>query len=214
MKLSPSVLACNFSHLGEDIKKVEEAGVQYLHLDVMDGIFVPNISFGPCVIKSIRPLSKLVFDTHLMITEPIRYIDDFKKAGADIITIHYESCSNQIETLEYIRSLGIRSSISIKPATPAFVLEPILKYVDMVLIMSVEPGFGGQSFISETLESVRAIAAMRKKFGYDFEIEIDGGITLNNVKNVIEAGVDVVVAGSSIFGSDNIKKAVDSFFNI
>lgn len=205
------MLSCDFSHLGDDIRAAEQAGVEYLHLDVMDGIFVPNISFGPCVISSVRPVSDLVFDVHLMITDPLRYIDSFAKAGADIITIHYESCDNQLQTLRYIRSLGIKPSVSIKPGTDTQVLEPLLPEVDMVLVMSVEPGFGGQKFMPETLEHVRDLVRYRKEGGYNYDIEIDGGINRDNVAQVVDAGVNVVVAGSAIFGADDIAEAVKAF---
>ncbi len=213
IKLSPSVLACDFSKLGEELAKVEAAGCEYIHLDVMDGIFVPNISFGPCVISSVRDSSKMVFDTHLMITDPIRYIDAFKKAGADIITFHYESCEDHLAVIEKIREVGLKPAISIKPKTPAFVLEGLLKYVDMVLVMSVEPGFGGQAFMPESLNTVRALVEMRERHGLDFEIEIDGGINMSNIADVVEAGVDVVVAGSAIFGADDPAEAVKAFKN-
>ncbi|MBO5274854.1 MAG: ribulose-phosphate 3-epimerase [Clostridia bacterium] len=210
LKISPSILASDFGHLADEFKKVEDAGVEYIHIDVMDGVFVPNISLGPCIISAVRPTSNLVFDVHLMITDPIRYVEEFKKAGADIITIHYEACENQVEVLKRIRELGCRAGISIKPATPAFVLEPLLEYIDLALVMSVEPGFGGQSFIPETLESVRALRGMIDSRGLDIEIEIDGGIGPKNIYEVTKAGVDVAVAGSSIYKAADVKAAVQA----
>lgn len=208
IKISPSVLACDFSKLGEEAKRAEDAGAQWLHLDVMDGIFVPNISFGPCVIKSIRKSTGVFFDTHLMITDPIRYVGAFASAGADLITIHYESCENHAEVLEKIRSLGKKAGISIKPATPAFVLEPILPYVDLVLVMTVEPGFGGQSFMPETMESVRTVRAMINAAGLDIDVEVDGGINAKTAAIAAEAGANVFVAGSSVFGAEDASSAI------
>lgn len=210
IKISPSLLAADFSRLGEEVKKVEDGGADMLHLDVMDGVFVPNISFGACVIGALRKKSSLLFDVHLMITNPIRYIEDFVKAGADMITIHYESCSNQIEVLKKIRDSGCRAAISIKPATPAFVLEPILRYVDMVLVMTVEPGFGGQSFIPETMESVRALDAMIKSKGLDIDIQVDGGITPETIRTAFDAGANVFVAGSSVFKAADPAAAISA----
>ncbi len=207
IKIAPSLLAADFSDLKGEIAKIENSA-DMLHLDVMDGIFVPNISFGPGVISDIRKVSGLIFDVHLMITEPMRYIANFAKAGADIITIHYESCDNQIEVLKAIRELGVKPAISIKPATPAFVLEPILDYVDMVLVMTVEPGFGGQSFITETLESVRGVKQLAEAKGKNIMIEVDGGINKDNIRTAYEAGADVFVAGSSVFRAPSPMEAI------
>lgn len=207
IKISPSVLAADFSNLSKDISKIS-AHADMLHLDVMDGVFVPNMSFGQCVVSALRKITSLTFDVHLMITNPIRYINDFAKAGADIITIHYESCDNQIEVLKAIRELGIKPSISIKPATPAFILEPILEYVDMVLVMTVEPGFGGQSFIPETLDSVRALKQMIAASGRNIDIEVDGGITADTIRQAYDAGANVFVAGSSVFKAPDPAKAI------
>ena len=207
IKIAPSILAADFSRLAEETARVENAA-EYLHLDVMDGMFVPNITFGQSVIAALRPHSKLVFDVHLMITNPLRYISDFCKAGADIITIHYESCDNQLEVLREIRRQGKKAAISIKPATPAFVIEPLLEHVDMVLVMSVEPGFGGQSFIPETMESVNAVKQMIDAKGLDVEIEVDGGITVDTIRTAYDAGARVFVAGSSVFKPQDAEEAI------
>lgn len=209
IKIAPSVLACDFSRLGEEAKRVEAAGAEWLHLDVMDGLFVPNISFGPDVIHSIRGMSTLVFDVHLMIKDPIRYIDKFVSAGADVITIHYESCDDPLETLKKIAEAGVKPAISIKPATSADVLIPLLPYVSMVLVMTVEPGFGGQKFKPETMESVRTLRRLIKEGGYDIDIEVDGGITSETAAVSAEAGANVFVAGSSVFKAADAKAAID-----
>lgn len=209
IKISPSLLAADFSALAKDVARIENSA-EMLHLDVMDGVFVPNMSFGQCVVGALRPHSKLIFDVHLMITNPIRYVEDFAKAGADIITIHYESCDNQFETLKAIRELGVKAAISIKPATPAFVLEPLLEYVDMVLVMTVEPGFGGQSFIPETVESIKAVKAMIDASGRDIDIEVDGGITKDTIRAAYDAGANVFVAGSSVFRAEDAEGAIAS----
>lgn len=207
VKISPSILAADFSKLGEEIVRIEDSA-DMLHIDVMDGVFVPNISFGQCVVSAIRKVSGLIFDVHLMITDPIRYIDEFAKAGSDMITIHYESCDDHINVLKAIRELGVKPSVSIKPATPAFVLEPLLEYVDMVLVMTVEPGFGGQSLIPETLNNVRAVREMINASGRSIMLEVDGGITDKNIREVYNAGADVFVAGSSVFKAPSPADAI------
>lgn len=208
IKISPSVLACDFTKFGSEVQKAEDAGAELLHLDVMDGMFVPNISFGPDIIHCVRAQSKMIFDVHLMIMDPIRYIDKFIAAGADIITIHYESCDNQKEVLEKIRAAGKKASISIKPKTPASVLKPLLPYVDMVLVMTVEPGFGGQKFMMQTMESVRELREMILEGGYDIDIQVDGGINAQTAAIAAAAGANVLVAGSSIFGAKDAARAV------
>ena len=207
--ISPSVLAADFSKLGEELDKVAKAGAEYIHLDVMDGIFVPNISFGPPVISSLRKNSEVVFDVHLMITDPIRYIDDYVNAGADIITIHYESCENPLEVVRYIRSKGVSPCVSIKPATPPEVLFDMLGELDMVLVMTVEPGFGGQKMIPETVAKARVLRDYIEAHGLDVDIEVDGGITPDNASEVIAAGANVIVAGSAIFRAEDPSAVIE-----
>ncbi len=208
IKISPSVLACDFSKFGEEIKKVTDAGAEYIHLDVMDGHFVPNISFGIPVVEAARKVTDAVLDVHLMITSPERYIDAFAKAGADIITFHYEATNHPEELIDQIHAAGKLAGISIKPATPTFVLEPLVRKVDMVLVMTVEPGFGGQKLIQNCVDKVREIKRMCNMFECCPEIEVDGGITPDNVQSLINNGANVIVAGSSVFKAENPELAV------
>jgi len=214
--LAPSLLASDFANLEQEIKKVymDGEGCEYLHLDVMDGVFVPNISFGAPVIASLRRVCPIIFDAHLMIVNPGRYVADFIDAGADIVTFHFEACEGAgeiLQTIDSIKNLGKKCGISIKPGTPADVLAPYLGKVDMVLVMSVEPGFGGQKFIEGSLEKIEAIHKIKTEKNYGFDIEVDGGITLENAGKIKTAGANVVVAGSSIFGARDIGEAVKMF---
>lgn len=208
--LAPSVLSADFSALGEEIAAVAAAGAEVIHLDVMDGQFVPNISFGAPVIASVRKVTDALFDVHLMIEEPVRYLEAFKKAGADIITVHYEACADVKATLEQIKAMGLKAGLAVSPDTPASVVEPFIPLVDMILVMSVYPGFGGQSFIAGSLDKVRAVKEMAAKAGKEeMWIEVDGGIGAGNIREVKAAGANVMVAGSAVFkgnAAENVRK--------
>jgi len=201
--IAPSILSADFSRLGEEIKEIEKAGADWVHVDVMDGAFVPNITIGPLVVKAIRPVTKLFFDVHLMIDNPGKYVDQFSKAGSDLITFHIEACDNPEEVIEKIRANGKKVGVSVKPGTEISALDKFLDKVDLILIMTVEPGFGGQSFMGDMLSKVKAL---REKFSG--HIQVDGGINVLTAKEAVEAGVDVLVAGTAVFGEENYEKAI------
>ncbi|KAB3533132.1 ribulose-phosphate 3-epimerase [Alkaliphilus serpentinus] len=210
IKLAPSILSADFSRLLEDVKKVEEAGCHLLHIDVMDGHFVPNITIGPLVVESLKGKTQLPFDVHLMIENPDQYIKDFVKAGADIITVHSEAVVHLHRTLQFIKSHGVKAAISLNPATPLNVLEYVLEDLDMVLLMTVNPGFGGQGFIPSTLPKIKALKELITTRGLNIDIQVDGGIKADNIQEVVKAGANIIVAGSAIFNSGDIKTAVDT----
>ena len=201
-KLAPSILAADFTRLGEQVRAVDEAGAQYIHLDVMDGAFVPSISFGMPVLSSIRSCTNLVFDVHMMVEEPGRYVEDMCRCGADLITVHAEACTHLDRVVNQIKEGGMRAGVAVNPATPLSVLDPILGELDMVLIMTVNPGFGGQKFIPYTMEKIRSLRRILTERGLAADIQVDGGISSANVREVLEAGANVFVAGSAVFGED------------
>lgn len=211
IKLAPSILSADFSKLAEDVKKVEDAGCEYLHIDVMDGHFVPNITLGPMIVKSLRDKSKMFFDAHLMIENPDNYIKDFVDSGCDMIVVHEEACTHLHRTIQNIKSFGIKAGVALNPATPIETIKHILTDIDMVLIMTVNPGFGGQSFIESTLYKIKELRNLINEKGLSIDIQVDGGIKPDNVKKVVDAGANIIVAGSAIFGSDDIEETVKLF---
>lgn len=211
--LAPSILSADFKVLGEQVKTCAENGAEYLHFDVMDGMFVSNISFGIPVLASIKGAADIVMDVHLMIEEPIRYVEAFHKAGADILNVHYEACEDVQATLDSIHKCGMKAGLTIKPATPVEVLKPYLDQAELFLIMSVEPGKGGQSFIPESLDKIRELRGLLNEKGLTADVEVDGGIHLGNAKEVLESGANVLVAGSAVF-KDNIAENVKGFMEI
>ena len=210
IKLAPSILSADFARLLEDVKKVEKAGCEYLHIDVMDGHFVPNITLGPGIVKSLRKDVNMVFDAHLMIENPDNYIKEFADAGCDIIVVHQEACTHLHRTIQNIKSHGIKAGVALNPATPIETIKYVLQDVDMVLLMSVNPGFGGQSYIPVVTEKIKELKALIDEMNLDIDIEGDGGVKPSNIAEVVNAGANVIVAGSAIFNAGNIDEAVKS----
>lgn len=212
-KIAPSILSADFTKLGEEIKNVEEGGADYIHVDVMDGHFVPNITIGPLIVDAIKPITSLPLDVHLMIENPDLFIPAFANAGASIITIHQEACIHLHRTIQLIKANGSKAGVVINPATPAEVLLPILADVDLVLIMTVNPGFGGQNFIQSTVKKIKQVATWRKDMGLSFEIEVDGGVNVHTAKQCTDAGADVLVAGSAVFNTTDRHVAIKAILD-
>ena len=213
VKIAPSILSADFSRLGEEVKAVEEAGADWIHVDVMDGKFVPNITVGPLVVESLRKVTKLPLDVHLMIENADLYIEDFANAGADIISVHAEACPHLHRTIESIKEKGAKAGVVLNPATTLFALDEIIEQVDMVLLMSVNPGFGGQKFIGSVLSKIELLRNTLDESGVELDLEVDGGIKPDNVASIKQAGANVLVAGSAIFGSGDYKKAIEDLRN-
>ncbi len=207
--LAPSILAADIANLGEEIKTTVKAGAKYLHIDVMDGVFVPRMSFGQCVVESIRKCTDIVFDVHLMIIDPIKCIEDFAKCGADIITVHLEACEDVRATLKKIKECGLKAGLSIKPATPVEDVIPYLDLLDMILIMSVEPGLGGQKYMEAATDRIRQTRKIIKERGLNIDVEVDGGVCKDNLRMILDAGANVIVSGSSIFKGDIEKNTLE-----
>ncbi|WP_017471842.1 ribulose-phosphate 3-epimerase [Amphibacillus jilinensis] len=207
-KIAPSILSANFAQLGEEIKEVEQAGADYIHVDVMDGHFVPNITIGPLIVDAVRPVTTLPLDVHLMITNPDQYIDAFVAAGADIISVHVETCNHLHRTILAIKEKGVKAGLVINPATPIELVKPILPELDLLLFMTVNPGFGGQTFISSVLDKIKQADQWRKALGLNLEFEVDGGINIDTAKQCADVGVDVFVAGSAIFNVNDRSQAI------
>lgn len=208
VKIAPSILSADFAKLGEEITAVEKAGADYIHVDVMDGHFVPNITIGPLIVEAIRPVTKLPLDVHLMIENPDQYIEAFAKAGADYITVHVEACRHLHRTIQNIKSYGIRAGVVLNPATPVNSIQHVIQDIDMVLLMSVNPGFGGQKFIPEVLPKIKQVKELAKEKGVSIEIEVDGGVNPETAKLCMEAGANVLVAGSAIYNEQDYAKAI------
>ena len=213
VELSPSILSCNFSNLQKDLEQTKDTDLKMIHIDVMDGIFVPNISFGFKVIKDIRDKNDYFFDTHAMIVEPIKYIEEFKNSGVDRLTIHYEACENLDQTIDKIKDNDMEVGLTFKPATDIDLIIPYLKKIDLVLVMSVEPGFGGQTFMEDSIEKIKMLRAYIDENNLDVKIQVDGGIKTTNVEKVIDAGADEIVSGSDVFCKD-IKEQINKYYEI